>query len=175
MSEKAYNSENPKSISGDLEAPISPKEAEDSLNSDLVNIEGLDTKPDLVVGRVVHNSNGLFGYIFVRKSGGKYKAIGYTLEPPKNIPLKGYIPAGIYKFKRWDSPKLKKTLRLYSVPNFTNVLIHVGNSKDDTRGCILAGYKIVTAKKPRRIAVSRNMTNYLYDTYSSGRVAVGWI
>lgn len=175
MTEESDDLENIESISGDNDAPISAEEAEDAVNSGFVEIEGLAAKPELVVGRVIHNDNGLFGYVLTRQSNGKYKAIGYTLEPPKNIPLKGYIPAGIYKFKRWDSPRLKKTLRLYSVPNFTNVLVHVGNVKDDTRGCILAAYGIVTTKNPRKLKKSRDMTDHLYDTYSSGKIAVGWL
>ncbi len=130
--------------------------------------------PEIVVARALQNESGLFGYIGIW-DGKKYKGIGYSLEPKTNIPLKGYIPHGLDKFKKWDSTKLKKTLRLYSVPNFTNVLIHVGNTQEDTRGCILAGYDVDNINKPTRLKTSRKAVDFLYGKFPSGNIAVGWM
>ena len=50
------------------------------------------------------------------------------------------IPKGIYKITLTASPRFKRILpRLHDVPEFTGVLIHRGNTIDDTSGCILVG------------------------------------
>lgn len=51
------------------------------------------------------------------------------------------IPIGIYKVEITYSPKFKKKLpRLLNVKGFDGILIHSGNTKEDTLGCILVGY-----------------------------------
>lgn len=56
------------------------------------------------------------------------------------IKHKTAIPKGIYKVTLTPSPKYKRILpRLHNVPEFTGVLIHRGNTIDDTSGCILVG------------------------------------
>lgn len=50
------------------------------------------------------------------------------------------IPKGIYKITLVSSPRFKRILpRLHDVPGFTGILIHRGNTIDDTSGCILVG------------------------------------
>jgi len=49
------------------------------------------------------------------------------------------IPAGKYKIKRHDSPKFGKVYLVCDVPNRSHILIHAGNTKEDTHGCILLG------------------------------------
>ena len=81
----------------------------------------------------------------------------FTLEDQgqpggKKIAGETRIPAGRYRVgvrrrgrwhlkskRRW--PKWHRgMLQLQEVPGFTDVLIHPGNSDDDTAGCILPGY-----------------------------------
>lgn len=54
------------------------------------------------------------------------------------------IPAGAYRVIINISPRFKKLFpRLLDVPHFTGILIHGGNSAEDTHGCILVGDKVI--------------------------------
>ena len=63
------------------------------------------------------------------------------------IPGKTAIPAGKYKIKLTESLRFKKLMpRLENVPGFTGVLIHAGNTAEDSGGCILVGKNRVKGK-----------------------------
>jgi hypothetical protein len=66
-----------------------------------------------------------------------------TLEDPvRDEKIAGItaIPAGRYEITLEDSPHFKRELPyLHDVPEFTGILIHAGNTPEDTRGCILVG------------------------------------
>ena len=50
------------------------------------------------------------------------------------------IPFGTYKIVVNMSPKFKRELpRLLDVPSFEGILIHRGNTAEDSAGCILVG------------------------------------
>lgn len=68
------------------------------------------------------NKNGVF-------DNGEYKVYGKTC-----------IPYGIYSIIISYSPKFKRELpRIIDVPNFEGILIHRGNTAEDSAGCILVG------------------------------------
>jgi len=73
----------------------------------------------------------------------------YTLEDPVRdlgpkgegkIPGDTAIPAGRYRVVINQSPRFKKLMiRLLDVPFFTGILMHGGNTTEDTHGCVLVG------------------------------------
>lgn len=64
-----------------------------------------------------------------------------TLEPPHSGNVKGVscIPPGIYQVKTRISPRFGKHFILNDVPGRELILIHVGNFRYNTHGCILVG------------------------------------
>ena len=98
----------------------------------------------------VHGASGpTFGEISLNG-----KPIGVTLEP--EFTSGKLIPAGTYRARLYNSPKFGRTVILLSnVPGFDAIEIHAGNTKDDTKGCILVG----AHKSGNRISDSSNTLN----------------
>lgn len=62
------------------------------------------------------------------------------LNKEAKVSGKTAIPAGVYRVVYNWSPKFGRNLpRLLNVPYFDGILIHPGNSADDSAGCILVG------------------------------------
>lgn len=169
---KALNTfeiEYPLSSPYEFEGFTTPEETIELLKTSL-GMKALAGQNNLGVVREGQNAHGLWGYIFTW-DGKQWVHQGYTLEPRSNVG-KGPIPLGDYRFNRWMSPKLGKTIRLHNVPGFTDILIHVGNTQSDTQGCILAAKNVDRLQDPTRLVNSRALTDWLYDTHADGTVLV---
>ena len=90
------------------------------------------------------------GKFYYKLNNGEWIYLCDTLEDTvreAKIYGKTAIPYGSYKFSMMYSPSFKKRLPcLSNVPNFTNVMIHAGNTASDTKGCILLGENKSTGK-----------------------------
>lgn len=95
---------------------------------------------NIIVKRIFKGPDYTIGKLYIY---GKYfcDTLEDTVRPAGvKIPGKTAIPAGKYKIKLTESLRFGKLMpRLENVPGFTGVLIHSGNTAEDTEGCILVG------------------------------------
>ncbi|MBE3086937.1 MAG: hypothetical protein IMZ64_12060 [Bacteroidetes bacterium] len=89
----------------------------------------------------------------------------YTLELPLFVvPLKANtvkincIPEGIYNVTKTYSPTKGRCFKINDVPGRTNILIHKGNYKKDTLGCILVGSHFVDINKDGNLDLVESAT-----------------
>ena len=103
----------------------------------------------LELRRIALRNDYTIGRLFVD---GRY--LCDTLEDPvrdlaieAKVPGRTAIPEGTYDVVVNISPKFKRMLpRLLKVPGFDGILIHRGNTAEDTAGCILPGENTVVGK-----------------------------
>ena len=99
------------------------------------------------------------------------------------------IPAGTYKIavRTWggyhrrmsDNPNYphhRGMLEVMDVPDFTDILIHTGNTTDHTEGCLLVGKSYHQDGENIRIGSSRTAYNALYfaviDAAEAGELSI---
>lgn len=96
-----------------------------------LRVERRFLKPDYTVGRLYVDGVFLCDTLEDRVR---------DLSREKKVPGKTAIPAGKYEVIVNISPRFKRKLpRLLNVPGFDGILIHRGNTPEDTAGCILVG------------------------------------
>jgi len=79
------------------------------------------------------------------------------------------IPYGEYEIIVGYSPTFKRRLpQLLDVPHFSGVLIHRGNTAQDTAGCILVGENKVKGKVINSTPYEVKLTNILDDAKRRG-------
>ena len=90
----------------------------------------------LTVRRITEYQNATYGVLFID---GKPSFV--TLEDAwkGNAKQVSCIPTGTYKIVRHKSPRFGKTYKVLDVPDRSEILIHAGNTHEDTQGCILVG------------------------------------
>ena len=132
----------------------------------------------LVLYRIAYGKDSTLGVLFVKKpdgdSIGRYtkEFLCFTLEDEyraEKVMAETRIPAGIYdiclrtegghhaKYSKRFADIHRGMLELQEVPNFTHILVHCGNTEQDTAGCLLLGYD------PKRLKGGE------YAVYSSTR------
>lgn len=90
----------------------------------------------IVLKRIAENEEGTYGVIIQDN-----QPICVTLERQwhNNQPDISCIPPGAYKCQKYSSEKFKDVWEITNVPNRTAILIHSGNSMQDTHGCVIVG------------------------------------
>lgn len=90
----------------------------------------------LSLQRVVNTPDGMFGVLL-----DEHFPVCVTLENPwlENQTFVSCIPAGNYKCKPFSSDQHGETWEVTKVKGRSAILFHVGNTEDETEGCILLG------------------------------------
>jgi hypothetical protein len=120
---------------------------------------------EILVDRFISDHDSTISRVSIN---GKYECFGLEDEfRADKVPGETRIPAGTYKIKlrteggfhnRYaDHYKKahKGMLHIEDVPNFTHILIHCGNTDEDTAGCLLLGSSANTAVGDMSISSSR--------------------
>ena len=93
------------------------------------------------------------------------------LSREKKIPGETAIPAGIYDVVVNISPRFKRKLpRLLNVPGFEGILIHRGNTPEDTAGCILVGENKAKGKVINSTPYELRLTEMIERAQTAGEV-----
>ena len=84
-----------------------------------------------------------------------------TLENPwkENSPNVSCIPTGQYQLVPYVSLQHGATYKLLGVPNREGIIVHVGNTEDNTRGCVLLGMEVGTLDGQPAVLQSRKAFN----------------
>jgi len=91
----------------------------------------------------------------------------FTLENPwlDNKINISCIPEGNYRCEPHEGARHKETWMVTNVDNRSGIVIHVGNTESDTKGCILPGSVISSKKGKRAVLGSRlaleKLRNYI--------------
>lgn len=121
-----------------------------------LNLVRVDRQPNYTVGSLFINGEFLC-YTLEDKDRGLTQTMPLDEIKEKKVYGKTAIPTGVYyiamntistKFKdrEWAKPYEGKLPRLLNVPGYEGVLIHVGNTAEDTLGCILVGQACFNGK-----------------------------
>lgn len=92
---------------------------------------------NVILRRFPSTNQGTFGALFIDNV-----PVCLTCEDPWNNNEHDIscIPLGIYQCQKYNSARFVNVWELQDVPGRTSILIHMGNTINDTHGCILVGY-----------------------------------
>jgi hypothetical protein len=109
-------------------------------------------EPVVEIVRLEESREGTFGALRLNK-----ELVCATLEPQDRLNATDVssIPAQQYRCLRTRSPRFGETFEVADVPGRSAVLLHPGNTRDDTRGCILLGTAWGRVPAGRGVTASR--------------------
>lgn len=91
----------------------------------------------------------------------KLKIYGQTAIPIGTYKINMSVVSPKFKSRAWAKPYNGMIPRLENVPGYEGVLIHPGNSADDSIGCILVGYNTVKGQVLRSQDTFHKLMNVL--------------
>lgn len=119
----------------------------------------------LLLRRTSSDEQGTFGDM--HDEGGLQVAV--TCERPDNGNQKmGCIPIGDYKVTPFNSPSKGLVFLLHDVPDRNMIEMHIGNTIDDTEGCILVGASFGEVNNKKGIVGSRAALERLLGRFPEG-------
>lgn len=109
---------------------------------------------NLTLRRINQSERGTFGVLL----NGDIK-LCVTCEDPWNDNERNIscIPQGTYKCVPHDGAKYSNVWRLLDVPDRDAILIHAGNTINDTQGCILVGTDFIRDPTLRIMGISQSV------------------
>lgn len=112
----------------------------------------------VVLHRIENDEDGVFGVLSID---GKPTCVTLEREWLGNQRNISCVPAGSYKCVKHHGAKYKDVWAMKDVPNRDAILLHQGNTKKDTRGCILVGQYYAKFANNRGVANSVKTLNML--------------
>lgn len=92
------------------------------------------------------------------------KEYGKTAIPKGTYTVDMNTVSPKFKDREWAKPYDGKLPRLVDVPGYEGVLIHVGNTAEDTLGCILVGANCFNGKLTNSTTAFTSLMNVLTNT-----------
>jgi len=134
----------------------------------------------VVIERLKTGEHGTFGILMLA---GRHL---FSLEPEwkGNLVGQSCVPAGVYPLHRTVYHRHGiETYEIACVPNRTRILFHVGNTEDDTEGCILLGDKagfLSTRDGGKKLAVLKSRSAFAMfmenmDGLTEGTIEIRWV
>lgn len=126
---------------------------------------------EIVVDRIKSDDDSTVSCVYVDS---KFVCFGLEDEyREEKIPKETRIPAGSYRVtlrkeggfhNRYQAryPFHRGMLHVRDVPGFEYILIHTGNTDEDTAGCLIVGEQSITTEGEMRVNFSRNAYQKLY-------------
>lgn len=98
------------------------------------------------------------------------KVYGQTAIPTGTYIIDMNTTSPKFKDRTWAKPYGGKLPRLIGVKGFEGILIHVGNTQQDSLGCILIGYNKIKGKVVNSTACFQKLMPILLKAHLAGEV-----